>query len=77
VGQNAPAQGTVAVLNVFNLAETEVEREIRFHLSDIGLPEGLSVRATDAPCHQRDAQITLWARLPALGHQLISLEVNE
>jgi hypothetical protein len=75
--KNRPAQGTVAVLNIFNLAETEMEREIRFSLSDVGLPEGLSVRAADAPCHQREAQITLWARLPALGHQLISLEVSE
>jgi hypothetical protein len=75
--KSRPEQGTVAVLNIFNLAETEMEREIRFSLSDVGLPEGLSVRATDVPCQQRDAQITLWARLPALGHQLISLEVSE
>jgi len=71
-----PTLPTVAVLNVFNLAETEVEREIRFSLSEIGLPEGLRVYAPDTPCDQQGERITLWARLPGLGHQLILLEAG-
>lgn len=75
-GDSLPEGQVVAVLNVFNLAETEVEREIRFDLDDIGLPRRLRVRTLDVPYHQRDGQMTLWVRLTALGHQLISLKVG-
>lgn len=67
---------TEAVLNAFHLAETEGEREIRFRLSEIGLPECLCVHSPDAPLLQKGEEVTLWVRLPALGHRLFRLQTR-
>ncbi|GIV20929.1 MAG: hypothetical protein KatS3mg023_2680 [Armatimonadota bacterium] len=68
---------TVAVLNVFNLATTEVEREIRFRLGDIGLPDNFRAHFPDVPSHQRGGEVTLWVRVPALGHRLVEVRGSD
>lgn len=75
--ESAVPGATVAVLNVFHLAETEVEREIRFRLSEIGLPHRLHVHSPDAPLLQQGEEVTLWVRLPALGHRLVRVQTRE
>ncbi|MFN3422238.1 MAG: hypothetical protein ACK40X_11005, partial [Armatimonadota bacterium] len=69
-------RNTMAVLNIFNLATTEVEREIQFKPSDIGLPDNLPLRCIGAPHRQEGDRITLWVRMPALGHQLVEVWVG-
>lgn len=69
-------QEPIAVLNVFNLSTTEVEREICFKLSDIGLPDNLRVQCISAPYRQEGEAVTLWVRLPALGHQLVEVRIR-
>ena len=67
----------IAVLNIFNLATTEVEREIRFKPSDIGLPNNLRLHCIGVPYHQQeDGGVILWVRLPALGHQLVEVQAS-
>ncbi len=68
---------TVAVLNVFNLADTELERQIRFSLCDIGLPDDLRVHCPNAFLLQKGREVTLETRLPAMGHRLLELCAGE
>ncbi|MDW8105734.1 MAG: hypothetical protein RMK92_12035, partial [Armatimonadota bacterium] len=76
VGEPARAGETVAVLNIFNLAQTEVEREIRFRLGDVGLPDNLRVCCPDVSFLQRGSDVALWVRVPALGHRLLEMRAE-
>lgn len=76
-GEPVAAGETVAVLNVFNLAETELEREIRFRLSDIGLPDSFRVYCPNAIFLQDGSEVTLWVHLPALGHRLLEVRAGD
>lgn len=76
-GEPVGAGETVAVLNVFNLAETELEREIRFRLSDIGLPDSFRVYCSNAIFLQDGGEATLWVHLPALGHRLFEVRAGD
>lgn len=67
---------TVAVLNVFQLAETETEREIRFRLDEVGLPCRLRIHSPDAPLLQQGEEVALWVRVPALGHRLVRMRAQ-
>ncbi|GBC99144.1 hypothetical protein HRbin17_01665 [bacterium HR17] len=69
-------RNSIAVLSIFKLATTEVEREIRFKPSDIGLPDNLRLHCIGVPYHQKGSEVTLWVRLPALGHQLVEVLVS-
>ncbi len=66
----------IAVLNIFNLAKMEVEREIRFKPSDIGLPDNLRIHCIGVPYRQGGDGVTLWVRLTALGHHLVEVEAT-
>lgn len=68
---------TVAVLNIFNLAATEVEREVRFKLSDIGLPNDLHLHFDGVPYRFDGDIVTLWVRLSGLGHRLIEVQAGK
>ncbi|MBP7933941.1 MAG: hypothetical protein KA354_04760, partial [Phycisphaerae bacterium] len=62
-----------AVLNVFNLADTVAEREIRFKLSDVGL-SGRQVRVEGATFAFHSGEIAMWPRIPGRGHLLVQLQ---
>lgn len=70
------------LLNVFNLADTAVEREIRFCLSDIGLEDQeTGARVTITPLLPKThienvietGRAVLWVNVPARGHQLVKI----
>jgi hypothetical protein len=63
-----------SVLNVFNLENKAENKEIRFRLSDIGLPAG-SVKVEGASFGEKDGEITLKVSVPAAGHQLVKIKV--
>ncbi len=67
----------IAVLNIFNLTATKVEREIRFKLSKIRLPNNLRVHCVGVPYRQDGDTITLWVRLPPLSHQLVEVQKSQ
>ncbi|MBI4558904.1 MAG: hypothetical protein HY706_15080 [Candidatus Hydrogenedentes bacterium] len=63
------------VLNVFNLGDVAVERQIRFRLGDVGLQPGsdtvVAVRGAEASVRGED--VTIWVNLPARGHTLVEI----
>ena len=61
-----------SVLNIFNLSDMAVEREIRFKLSEIGL-SGKQVEIAGATFAFKDNEVTLWPRIPGRGHQLVHI----
>jgi hypothetical protein len=63
-----------SVLNVFNLGDKPVEKEVRFRLADIGLPTG-SVQIEGASLSTIGDELTLKMPLPARGHQLVKIKV--
>ena len=68
-----------SVLNVFNLADIEVEKEIHFTTGDIGLeipPKG-QVIVAGCPSRIDGKHITLYVRVPARGQRLLELEVGK
>ena len=64
------------VLNVFNLGDVPVEREIRFSLADIGLGGGdpNSFTISGASSAVDGYAIAVWVDVPARGHRLILVE---
>lgn len=60
------------VVDIFNLADMAAEREIRFRLSDVGLP-GRPARIEGAMSAVKDGDITLWPRVPGRGHLLVQV----
>ena len=66
----------MSVMNVFNLETHEVEKEIRFKLSEIGLQDGF-VTAEGAPVETKGDEVVLWVKVPARGHTLVVLQVGK
>jgi hypothetical protein len=64
-----------SVLNVFNLTDKPVEKEVRFRPADIGLPAG-SIKIEGASFSEKDGQITLKMTVPAFGHQLVKVKTT-
>ena len=70
------------VLNVFNLADVEVERDIRFKLADIGLKSGRGIAVDGLPaCGGRawnadGDEVRLTLKIPARGHRLVEVGVG-
>jgi hypothetical protein len=67
-----PGEGR-CVLNAFNLEDVELEREIRFRLADIGLPQG-PARVEGATALVKGDEISLLVRVPPRGHQLVEVQ---
>jgi len=61
------------VLNIFNLADVPVEREVKFRLSDVGLKMGKTIEVIGASSTIDSDIITLWVNLPAKGHRLVEI----
>ena len=62
-----------SVLNVFNLDDKPVQKEVQFRLADIGLPAG-SVKVDGASFTSKDGEITMKLDIPAHGHQLVKVK---
>ena len=62
-----------SVLNIFNLTKEPKTREIRFDLSEIGLPKNLKVLITDLRYSQEGSSISLKISLPPLGTTLVEI----
>jgi hypothetical protein len=62
-----------SVVNVFNLTDKPVEKEVRFRAADIGLPAG-SVQVEGAPFTVKGDEITMKLTVPARGHQLVKVK---
>jgi hypothetical protein len=56
-----------SVINVFNLDDKPVERQIKFRLAEIGLPSA-PVQIEGLPFAQKDDEITVTATVSARGH---------
>jgi hypothetical protein len=63
-----------SVLNVFNLDDKPIEKEICFRLADIGLPAG-SLQIEGAPFTAKGDEITMKLTVAARGHQLVKVRV--
>jgi len=61
------------VLNIFNLADVPVEREVKFRLSEVGLKMGKTIEVIGASSTIDGDIITLWVNLPAKGHRLVEI----
>jgi hypothetical protein len=62
-----------SVLNIFNLDDKPAEKEIRFRLSDIGLPKG-SIKIEGAASSENGDEIILKLTIPPRGHQLVKIK---
>ncbi len=62
-----------SVLNVFNLSDKAVEKEVRLHATDIGLPAG-SMQAEGDSFAAMGEEITVKMTIPAHGHQLVRVK---
>jgi hypothetical protein len=65
-----------SVINCFNLEEKPVKKEVRFRLSEIGLPEG-TVTIDGAPFKQTGEEIVLDLAIPARGHLLLKVHASK
>jgi hypothetical protein len=61
-----------SVINVFNLGDQSLKKQIRFRLQDIGLADG-EVRIDDAEFKQQGDEVILELTIPARGHSLIKV----
>jgi hypothetical protein len=62
-----------SVINVFNLADKPIEKEVQFRLADVGLPAG-SARVEGAASTVKGDEIVLKVPLPARGHALVKIK---
>jgi hypothetical protein len=62
-----------SVLNVFNLDDKPIEKEVRFRLADVGLPAG-AVQIEGATSSVKGDEVTLKVSLPARGHRLVKIK---
>jgi hypothetical protein len=62
-----------SVINVFNLADKPVEKEVRFRLADVGLPAG-SAQVEGAAATVSGGEIIVKTTVPARGHQLLKVK---
>ena len=65
-----------SVINIFNLEDMAVKREIRFRPADIGLPSG-DVKVDGAAFVVKDGDIQLELSIPARGHRLVKIRADE
>jgi hypothetical protein len=65
-----------SVINCFNLDDKSAKREVRFHLSEIGLPAG-PVQIEGASFRQNGDKIILDLDIPARGHLLVRVRTAE
>jgi hypothetical protein len=64
-----------SVVNVFNLEEKPAKREIRFRLTEIGLPVA-PVEIEGANFEQKGDEIALTLEVPARAHSLVKIDVR-
>jgi hypothetical protein len=62
-----------SVLNIFNLTDKPIEKEIRFRPADIGLPAG-PIKIEGATFTVNGDEITMKMPIPARGHQLVRIK---
>jgi acetyl esterase/lipase len=62
-----------SVINCFNLEDKPVKRQVRFRLSEIGLPAG-KVQIDEAPFRQSGEEVTVDLAIPARGHLLLQVQ---
>jgi hypothetical protein len=64
-----------SVINAFNLEDQPLQRTVRFHLADIGLPGG-DVQIEGAPFKQAGDELALDLSLPARGQVLLRVRIQ-
>ena len=62
-----------SVINVFNLGDKPAQKQIKFRLTEIGLPNA-PVQIEGASFQQHDDEITLELTIPARGHVLYKIQ---
>ena len=62
-----------SVLNVFNLSDKPIQKEVRLRAADVGLPAG-SIRAEGDSFTATGDEITVKMTIPAHGHQLVKVK---
>jgi hypothetical protein len=62
-----------SVLNVFNLDDKAIEKEVRFRLADIGLPAG-SIQVEGASVTVKGDEVTMKMPISARGHRLVKIK---
>ena len=62
-----------AVVNAFNLEDQPSQKQVKFHLAEIGLP-AVPVQIEGASFQQHDDEITLDLTIPARGHILYKIQ---
>ena len=62
-----------SVINVFNLDDKPAEKQIKFRLAEIGLPN-VPVQIEGAAFEQKGDEITLKATVSARGHVLCKVQ---
>jgi hypothetical protein len=63
-----------SALNVFNLDDKPIEKEVRFRLADIGLPAG-AIQVEGASFTLKGDEITMKLPIAARGHQLVKVKL--
>jgi hypothetical protein len=61
------------VLNVFNLSDKPMQKEVRLRAADVGLPAG-SIQAEGDSFNATGDEITVKMTVPAHGHQLVKVK---
>ncbi len=64
------------VINVFNLTERALEKEINFDLSEIGFCRDSRICSTNIEYIQEDSNVSLKVSLPPLGTSVVELKVS-
>jgi hypothetical protein len=64
-----------SVVNVFNLEETPAQKQVRWRLSEIGLPSG-TVQVENATFRQDGDEVVLNMSIPPCGHQWVKVSVT-
>jgi hypothetical protein len=74
----ARPEETKAVMNVFNLGTTAIEREIRFRRADIGFAPSANLRVEGALYRALpgDDEVAVWVRLPSQSHRLVEIHAQ-
>ena len=62
------------VLDVFNLGDVELEKEVRFQLADVGLQAGAPISVQGAAWDMTGGELRLSLKVPARGHRLVQIE---
>lgn len=62
-----------SVVNIFNLTENMVSREVEFELSEIGFPEDVRVSVSDIKYLQEGSTLSFEVYLPPLGVKVVEI----